>query len=157
MHALASLQQRTNQPVVAGMMSALVAAFCYGSVMVIGRQLVTEYTVPLVASFVSVMFATAIMSTFMATDLSKDRHSPIRGFCFMALAGASGSLGVTSFFFALTHAPITIVSPVAASNPLIALLVAHLFLRRLERVTPRIWLGAALVVSGVILITLSNA
>ena len=75
----------------------------------------------------------------------------------MAMAGVVGTAGITMNFFALTHAPVATVAPVLAASPLFALILTHLFLQRLERVTPRIWLGAILVVVGVTVITLSNA
>ena len=96
------------------------------------------------------------MSIIMSRDLFKDRHAPKRGFLLMTLAGICGAVGAMGNFFALSYAAVTIVSPIAATSPLIILLVAHLFMQRLERVTPRIWLGAILVVSGVILLTISN-
>ena len=150
------LRQGTRQPVLLGMMFAMLAAVAYGSAHVIARQVVTQITVPLVASFFALVFGTAIMALFTSRDIPKDRHAPKRGFMIMALAGAAGAVAVTVYFFALSHAPVVIVSPVTAVNPLITLLLAHLFLRRLERVTLRLWIGASLVVAGVMIIALSN-
>jgi drug/metabolite transporter (DMT)-like permease len=50
-----------------------------------------------------------------------------------------------------------IVAPVSSITPLVSLALAHIFLQRLERVTPRIWLGAALVVAGVGIIAVGSA
>ena len=138
------------------MMLALVGALAYGTNHVVARQVVTEYTVAPIASFFALLFATTIMALYLSKDIPKDRFAPKRGFMFMALAGAAGSAGITVFFFAFSYAPVVIVSPISAVNPLIALVLAHLFLQRLERVTLRIVVGALLVVSGVMLITLSN-
>ena len=157
MDTLSRVRQRVRQPVLLGIIAATIAAMAYGSGNVIGRHVVTEHTVPLVASFFALVFGTLIIAPFIARDLPKDRHAPKRGFILMALAGVAGSGGVTSNLFALSHAPVVIVAPVGAITPLISLALAHLFLQRMERVTPRIWIGAALVVAGVILITLSNA
>ena len=75
----------------------------------------------------------------------------------MALAGTAATAGITTNFFALSHAPVATVAPVLATSPLFALIFTHLFLQRLERVTPRLWIGAGLMVVGIALITLSNA
>jgi drug/metabolite transporter (DMT)-like permease len=44
---------------------------------------------------------------------------------------------------------VVVVSPIASVNPLMAIALAHLFLKRMERITPRIIAGAVLVVAGV--------
>ena len=97
------------------------------------------------------------MSIIMSRDLFKDRYAPKRGFLLMTLAGLCGAVGAMGNFFALSHAAVTIVSPITATGPLIILLVAHLFLQRLERVTPRLWIGSGLVVAGIAVVALSNA
>ena len=156
MRTLATVQQQTSRPVLWGVVSSLSAAVCFGTTLVISRHVVVEYSSAPVAAFLSILSGAVLMTIIMSRDLSKDRHAPKRGFILMTLAGMCGAVGAMGSFFAVSHAAVTIVSPVTATSPLIILLMAHLFLRRLERVTPRIWLGAILVVSGVILITLSN-
>ena len=157
MRALATFQQQTSRPVLLGMVSSLSAAVCFGTTFVISRHVVTEYTSAPVGAFLSILSGAVLMSIIMSRDLSKDRYAPKRGFILMTLAGMCGAVGAMGSFFALSHAPVTIVSPVTATSPLVILLLAHLFLRRLERVTLRLWIGSLLVVSGVILIALSNA
>ena len=75
----------------------------------------------------------------------------------MALAGVAGSMGVTMGFIALSYASVATVTPIVGTNALVSVLLAHLFLQRLERVTLRLWLGATLVVAGIALISISNA
>ena len=157
MRALATVQQQTSRPVLLGMVSSLSAAVCFGTTFVISRHVVVEYSSAPVAAFLSILSGAVLMTIIMSRDLSKDRHAPKRGFILMTLAGMCGAVGAMGSLFALSHAAVTIVTPVIATSPLIILLMAHLFLQRLEQVTPRIWLGAILVVLGVILITLSNA
>lgn len=60
-------------------------------------------------------------------------------------------------YFALSKAPLVMVSPIFAINPLITLLLAHIFLNKLEKITTRTVLGTILVVSGVSIITLSGS
>ena len=139
------------------MLLALVGALAYGTNHVVARHVMTEYTVAPVASFFALLFAAATMALYMAKDIPKDRGAPKRGFMFMALAGVAGSAGITFAFLAFSYAPVVVVSPITGVNPLIALVLAHLFLQRLERVTFRIWAGALMVVLGVSVITLSNA
>jgi len=86
----------------------------------------------------------------------KDRRAPRKAFLLMALAGLAASAGVTFNFLALSRAPVVIVAPVSSITPLVSLALAHIFLQRLERVTMRIWLGAALVVAGVVTIAVGS-
>ena len=157
MHKISTIRQRSRDPVVRGMALALVAALAYGTNHAVARQVVTEYTVAPVASFFALLFAGVTMSLYMDKDIPKDRGAPKRGFMFMALAGIVGSAAITVSFLAFSYAPVVIVSPITGINPLIALVLAHLFLQRLERVTFRICTGAVMAVLGVTVITLSNA
>ena len=157
MDTISRIRQRSRDPVVRGMAFAMVGALAYGTNHVVARQVMTEYTVAPIASFFALLFAAATMSLYMAKDIPKDRGAPKRGFLFMALAGVVGSAAITVSFLAFSYAPVVIVSPITGINPLIALVLAHLFLQRLERVTFRIWAGALMVVLGVTVITLSNA
>ena len=74
----------------------------------------------------------------------------------VALAGVASGIAVISLYFAVQRADVVVVSPIVSSSPLITLLLAHLFLARLERVTKRLVLGAVLTVGGVILVVLGN-
>jgi len=84
------------------------------------------------------------------------RTSSRRGFLWFGLSGIASAGGVTFLYFALSNAPVVVVSPVAAINPLITLTLAHIFLKKLERITKKTIMGTMLVVLGVIIITLSR-
>ena len=154
---LKKLRRGTGRPVLLGTVIAVAAAMSYGSSQVIGRQLVTESTAPLVVSFLSMAFGAGFFSVQGALEFGKDRNAPRRAFAFMALAGATGSAASATTFIALSYAPVATVSPVVGASPLISVLLAHRFLQRLERVTLRLWIGVAMVVAGIALITASNA
>jgi drug/metabolite transporter (DMT)-like permease len=82
------------------------------------------------------------------------RRVPAKYLAICGLAGISQGLGVASLFQALSRAPVTVVSPINASGPLITLLLVHLFLQRVESITPRLILGTFLSVAGVIVVIL---
>ncbi|MCZ6788775.1 MAG: DMT family transporter [Chloroflexi bacterium] len=154
---LRKLRQGTGRPVLLGMVIAVAAAMSYGSSQVIARQLVTESVAPLVVSFLSMAFGVGFFAVQGTQGFRKDRGAPRRAFAFMALAGAAGSAASATTVIALSYAPVATVSPVVGASPLISVLLAHRFLQRLERVTPRLWIGVAMVVAGITLITASNA
>ena len=73
------------------------------------------------------------------------------------LSGILSASGVAFLYIAMSNAPVVVVSPVIAINPLVTLVLAHFFLQRLERITARTLLGTALVVGGVVVVTVSTA
>ncbi len=157
MRLLTTVRWRGQQPVLLGMSLAMAASFFYAITHVIGRELVTGRTEPLIVSFYAIVFGTAYLALISFRDAPKIRHTPRRGIALMAIAGAAGSIGVTINYVALSYAPVATITPVVATNALVSMMLAHLFLQRLERVTPRLWIGAGLVVAGIVLISVSNA
>ena len=147
--AMISSWRVAQRPVVLGMISSGVAAVCYGSSQFLARKLVLEQAPPLVVATYALMAGMVILAVVSHRGVIKDRHAPRRGFLLMVLAGLAASAGVTFNLMALSRAPVVIVAPVSSITPLVSLALAHIFLKRLERVTVRIWLGAALVVAGV--------
>jgi drug/metabolite transporter (DMT)-like permease len=59
-------------------------------------------------------------------------------------------------FLAMSKAPVVVVAPMIAVNPLTAILFGQIFIRDMERLTPRLLIGALLVVVGVIIISLGR-
>ncbi len=60
-------------------------------------------------------------------------------------------------YFALNQAPLVVISPVLAINPLITLTLAHIFLNRFEKITRRMIGGTLLVVFGVCIIGINGS
>ena len=79
---------------------------------------------------------------------------PTKYLLICALAGVFQGLAVASLFQALSRAPVTVVSPIYASQPLITLILAHFFLKRLEAIDFLLALGTMVSVVGVILVIL---
>ncbi|WP_096389048.1 DMT family transporter [Halopenitus persicus] len=72
-------------------------------------------------------------------------------------AGLSSSAGLIAYFAALSVAPVVIVIPIVQVSPLVVLVISAAFLpRRVERVTLRLVLAAAVVVVGAALVSLSG-
>ena len=70
--------------------------------------------------------------------------------------GALESLGLLLVFYALTFGPVILVTPMTATLPLWVVLGGKFFLRDVEKITPRIVAGAALVVAGTIAMALAR-
>ena len=69
-------------------------------------------------------------------------------------AGVAVSIGMVSIYYALDLGKVTVVIPISSTGPFFSLIFSALFLRDVERVTSRIVLGAAMIIGGVLLITL---
>ncbi len=140
-----------------GYAASLGAAVCYGSVAVVGRKIVSDFASPIVATSFSMMFGTAIVLALFGRHVNTDmKGAPGRAWLFIGLAGLAAAWGVSNWYLALGEAPVVLVAPVAGTSPLVSILMTHLFLQRLEKVTWRTVGGALLVVAGVVLVTLGN-
>jgi len=71
-------------------------------------------------------------------------------------AGCFNTAAMLSVFFALSHGKVVIVEPLVSSNPVTTLLLTAIFLRDVESLTARVLLGAALTVTGTILVVLAD-
>jgi uncharacterized membrane protein len=77
-----------------------------------------------------------------------------RGALLFAVAGFFSTLGVIFQFAALEKGQVVVVSPIANTSPLFTLIFATILLRGVETLTPRVFLGAGLVMAGVAVIRL---
>lgn len=72
-------------------------------------------------------------------------------------SGLASSVGIGSYFVALSQTPVNVVTPVSSVYPLVTLILVRLFLHQSERITRRTILGVGSVVLGVVLIAVSRA
>jgi DME family drug/metabolite transporter len=75
-------------------------------------------------------------------------------FWWFLAAGIVISLGMTCIYYALDLGKVSVVIPISSTGPFFSLMLAAIFLRDVERVTSRIVISAAMIVGGVMLITL---
>ena len=69
-------------------------------------------------------------------------------------AGLTISIAMVCIYYALDLGKVSVVIPIASTGPFFSLILAATFLRDVERVTSRIVLSAAMIVGGVVLLTL---
>jgi uncharacterized membrane protein len=70
------------------------------------------------------------------------------------VAGVTVSLGLVCIYYALDLGKVSVVIPISSTGPFFALVFAALFLRDVERVTLRIVLAAAMIIGGMLVLTL---
>ena len=76
-----------------------------------------------------------------------------RAWIIFSLSGFSSLLGQLSLFYALDLGRVVIVSPLSAISPFFVLLLVGIFLKKMERVTWKIVLGAVFIVAGAAILT----
>jgi drug/metabolite transporter (DMT)-like permease len=138
-----------------GYLLAIGAAASFASRDVITRYVVSSIAPPLVAAGFALAIGGFMLSALVHRDVANSLHRlPGRYIIICGLAGICHGLGAVFLFQALSRAPVTVVSPINASYPLITLVLAHLFLRRLESINLVLVMGTLLSVGGVALVAL---
>lgn len=148
---------RLRGPVIIGTIAALLSVLGYAGSQVVTRSLLTtDDTPPQVGSTVTLFIGMLILGVASMRSIRKDIRAPRAALMWICLAGILASTGAFLSFFALDLAPVVLVSPIFTVNPLVTLVLATIFLRQVERITIRVFIGASLVIAGVILVILSN-
>lgn len=141
-----------------GYLLAVGGSAAFASRDVVSRHVVTGIAPPFVtAGFALVIGGLILFALTHRRVIDSVRTLPPQYIAICGLAGLVQGLAVSSLFQALSRAPVTVVSPIFASQPLIALLLAWLFLRRLEAVDAVLVAGTLLSVGGVVLVILGAA
>ncbi len=151
--ATAAAMPTPRRTLITGVAFALAAAMAYGSSQVITRQIIGNMAPPLVGTLISLFWGTLGFALLSARNLGDRGDHFGRGALFFAAGGLFSAMGVLLMFYALGLGQVVVISPVLATNPLFTLLFASIFLRGVERITPRVVLGALLVVAGVVVLS----
>lgn len=146
-----------RRPRLFGYLAAFGAAWAYGTITVLGRVAVTDLTVPLVTATYTMLVGFIVMGLFSSKSIPVMlRDAPRRALLSVAVGGLFMSSGVAFLYLALSKAPVIVVSPVFALNPVVALVLAHFFLQRLERITLPLVLGTLFAVGGVVTVIIGT-
>ncbi len=146
-----------RHPRVFGYLAAAGAACAYGTVPALGRVAVTDFAIPLVSATYTMLVGFIVMGMFSSRSIpGMLRNAPRRSLLLVALGGAAMSTGVSFLYLALSKAPVIVVSPVFSLTAVVSLVLAHLFLQRLERITLPLVLGTFFAVSGVIAVIIGT-
>lgn len=75
-----------------------------------------------------------------------------RSFGWFFAGGIVNTTAMLSVFYALSYGKVVIVEPLIATNPVLSILFSAIFLKDLEAITSRVWVGAACTVIGTTLV-----
>lgn len=138
-----------------GYLLALGGAATFASRDVISRHVVTDIAAPLVTAALALAVGGVILTVILHRQALRSIQTLPRNYLLICgLAGLFQGLAVASLFQALSRAPVTVVSPIYALTPLITLVLAGVFLRRIEAIDFLLAVGTLLSVAGVILVIL---
>ena len=140
-----------------GTLAALCAAISFAASNVVVRMVVTTEANSIVTLAFASMFGLVMLTVLYQNSLRNEHWTWNSGLVWSAIAGifAFGALG--TLFSALHYSPVLVVVPLSNVYPLPNLVIAHLFFKRLERITIPIIGGTALVIAGVTVITIATA
>ena len=138
-----------------GYVLAIAVVVTFASRDVISRHVVSELIDPLVSAGLALTVGGVILGAILSRPVVTTIGSLPKNYLLLCiLAGVFQGLAVASLFQALSRAPVTVVSPIYATQPLITLILAHIFLRRLETIDMLLAVGTMVSVVGVILVIL---
>jgi drug/metabolite transporter (DMT)-like permease len=138
-----------------GYLLAVAAAVSYGGATVMAKELTQAYGSPLMVSGFGLLFGLVLLSPLAGRQTIDDLRAskPNPGFVvFAGLSGLASAAAVISLYFAVQQGDVVVVVPVVSINPLITLLLAHIFIAQLERITRQLVVGTTLTVLGVLVV-----
>ena len=108
------------------------AAACYGLVPVLGKLIISGELPALVVSALAMLIGTFVLSLIFHRHVWNDRKLfGMNGLICCVLAGVFAAWGVTAFYLAVARSPVVLVAPLFALHPLVAIILAHLFLQKM--------------------------
>jgi transporter family protein len=139
-----------------GYLFALGAACAYGVNAVLIREGTQRFGVVLPGLAIGLLVGLLTLAPLGVRAAGVGEPLPRRALLFLLLSGLTSAIGIGSNFVALSQLPVSVVTPISSTYPLVTLALARLFLDHSERIKPRGLLGVVLVVVGVALVALNR-
>ena len=139
-----------------GLVFTVLAMLSFVTVGLLANHLVDRGNSPVVVASYEALFGLAFTLGIRARGLRSGRPPAGSALGWMLAAGVLFALATGSFYTALARIDFSIAAPIVGAVPLASYLFVLIVLRGYEHLTPRVVLGAALVVAGVGLIGVAN-
>lgn len=136
----------------------LIAAFFFGIEPIFAKIGFAEGTPVLVGLAIKTLAATVGFAAYLRyRDVLPSVGSLRTGNTRWYLAaGISNTFFLLAYYSALEIAPVVLVAPIMQLSPLLVVALSAVFLKRLEKVTPRLVAASLIVVAGAIAVTLAS-
>ena len=133
----------------------LLAGACAGVSAVLYKAGLTRMDTPLLSVWIGATEAVLLFPLLVRVFPKADRYriGSRRAWLWLALGGLASSGAIYCQILSIKLGEVSTVFTLAQTSPLFVVLISALFLRDLERVTPRVVLGAALTVGGGIMLS----
>mgnify|MGYP001316093663 CR=1 FL=1 len=152
----------SNETVWHGYLIAILCALCFGVGLAVRGPGMEQIPDPYFGAFIS-----GLVSLFFATTEEISRFGAKNFFTFIKnclkrenrlfyVAGLCTSMGVGTFFLALQFLEVSLVSTIAAIDPIFTILLSVIILKRAENITKWTVLSAVVVLAGVALIMMGD-
>ena len=134
----------------------IAASALAGATQVVRKVGLASVPHPLVAAAVTATssFIVSILTLWYVESNQQTWKMNRQCFWWFLAAGLTISVAMVCIYYALDLGKVSVVIPIASTGPFFSLILAATFLRDVERVTARIVLSAAMIVGGVVLLTL---
>jgi uncharacterized membrane protein len=132
-------------------------AICFAISAIFIRNGLEGLPSPLLGVSVGMIITTVAYGVVLLFRRTQIQHGPIPGdaWLFQLAAGVMVGLATWARWIALDMAPVAVVMALGRTNvPVVIFLAPLLVGRKAERVTARVWLGAALIVAGAVILNL---
>ncbi|MEJ2733896.1 MAG: EamA family transporter [Anaerolineae bacterium] len=132
-------------------------AICFAVSAIFIRNGLEELPSPLLGVSVGMIITTVVYGVVLLFRRKQIHQGPIPrdAWLFQVAAGAMVGLATWARWIALDLAPVAVVMTLGRTNvPVVIFLAPLLVGRKAERVTARVWLGAALIVAGAVVLNL---
>ena len=150
---------RADRRYLLGCLSGLMAGAATGASTVLAKQAVSVYHSPLAITTVGMLAATLVVVPivgFIAMRNPAVRTWDWKSMGFVTLSGLSTTVSIVAQIFAVQRADVVIVAPILATFPLWTLLLSHMFIARLERLTLRLTIGTVVTVVAVVAVVIGG-
>ena len=133
----------------------LLAGVCAGVAAVLNKAGLSRMDTPLLSAWIGATEAVLLFPLVVRVFPKADRYriGSRRAWLWLTLSGAASSGAVYCQILSIKLGEVSTAFTLAQTSPLFVVLISALFLRELERVTPRVVLGAVLTVGGGIMLS----
>ena len=150
---------RTDRRYLIGYIAGLVSGAATGGSTVLAKQAVSVYNSPLTITalgMLAAMFLVVPVVSVIAARNPAVRSFDWKSMSFVGISGLSTTVSIVAQVFAVQRADVVIVAPILATFPLWTLLLAHVFISRVEQITLRLTIATIVTVVGVIAVVLGG-
>ena len=150
---------RTDRRYLIGCLTALAAGAAMGGSTVLAKKTLEVYGSPLTVTalgMLAAMFLVVPVVSVIAARNPAVRSFDWKSMSFVGISGLSTTVSIVAQVFAVQRADVVIVAPILATFPLWTLLLAHVFISRVEQITLRLTIATIVTVVGVIAVVLGG-